>query len=842
MSDHERRVFSFHAPEARRVDLSGGKGAGLARAAATLAVPRGVIITSHGYREFARPMQRGIASALERHAGDAEALSRTVQQLMAGQPLPEGLLCELEAALRAESLLGQGLAVRSSATQEDSAGAAFAGLHDTSLNRCGVDEVAEAMRACYMSLWNRHALEYRERLGACHMEAAMAVVVQRLVRVSADDAAGVAFSIDPVRGRLDTVLINAAFGLGESVVGGEEAVDEFRISRRAADDGLLPVIEQRVADKPRAWVPHARGTRRVQLGRPRRLRASLSAAACSEVADLALRAEKLFGFPQDIEWAYEGERLFLLQSRPLTRIPARWTRDESAERFPNVVTPMTWDLVEEAFHASLNHSFALMGLPPFHDKWFAVKDGYVYGNQNAVELYGGRLPDDLLGDLPALRAALPTLSRRYAWVVDLPQRWARDLDAYLLSIGALMAEPLDNLSIAELWDYVLRVRDLGRRYFLPNIAISLTQRALHGWLGRLVGLVTEAGDAEVRAMVERLLAVTDTVTGQINREMAELARVARSLPGGAQLVLRAARRPGWPELAEHPDFASRFRDFVQRHGHREVDFDAYHPTWIEAPHVVLTQIAGLAAQPEQADEQRLHELQVSMAAVEHDLLGAAPAELRYLLREVIRLARAYTALDDLEHYQTTRLTLPFRRGLAAIGRRLVEQGTLDRADDVYFCPVAIFGKAVADADFAPVAAAVAEHRRAYDAARMRTPEWELGVADVLDQDARVLQGLGASAGIAEARVFCVRGPEDFADFPSGAILVARTTNPAWTPLFYRSAGVIAESGGPLSHGAVTARELGLPAVMSVRRALDLLRTGTRVRMDGAQGRVQRIDD
>ena len=115
---------------------------------------------------------------------------------------------------------------------------------------------------------------------------------------------------------------------------------------------------------------------------------------------------------------------------------------------------------------------------------------------------------------------------------------------------------------------------------------------------------------------------------------------------------------------------------------------------------------------------------------------------------------------------------------------------------------------------------------------------ELGVANCVDQDARALQGLGGSAGAVEAAVHLVRGPEDFVEFPAGAILVARTTSPAWTPLFYRCAGAITESGGPLSHGAVTAREIGIPAVMSVRHAMHTLVTGDRVRIDGTRGLVQ----
>jgi rifampicin phosphotransferase len=841
MNSESGLVLPFRAPAAESLEISGGKGASLAKAAKQLPVPPGVVVSSRAYRQFVRPLQADIAELLDRHAGDHAAVSAKVKARIAAQPLPAALLDELEAALRADDLLDRALAVRSSGTLEDLPGAAFAGQHDSFLNVRGLAEIADAVRRCYLSMWNEWVLPYRERLGVPHLEAAMAVVVQALVPVPADEAAGVAFSIDPVRGRLDHVLINAAFGLGESVVGGECPVDEFRVARQPADDGSLPLVDSNIADKREALVAGAQGTVRVALDELSRQRPTLDAKCRSEVARLALEAERHFGFPQDIEWAYQNGRLYLLQSRPVTRIPARWTRDESAERFPNVVTPMTWDLVEEGFHASLNYSFSLMGLPPFNDKWFAMRDCYIYGNQNAVELYSGRLPTDALKDLPTLLAALPDIARRYAWVQDLPLRWMRDLDTYLLGIGSLMGEALADKSIADLWDYVLRVRNLGREYFLPNIAISLTQRSLYLLLRQLIRMVTRAADTDVQATFDRLLAATDTKTGQVNRELWELARIARRLPDSAAWLPTTSGRDWWRRIDDQPEFARVFRRFLQQHGHREVDFDAYQPTWIEAPHIVLDQIRMLAAQPDADEREHERTLKRAMAETEHALLTATPAELRYLMQEVIRLARVYTALDDLEHYQTTRLTLPFRRGLAMLGQRLVDQRVLAEAEDIYFCPVAVFETAVASGDYAPVSAAIAAHKAAYSSARDKTPDWEFGIGNVIDHSATVLRGLGGSPGIAEGPVFVVRGPEDFAGFPANAILVARTTNPAWTPLFYRASGVITESGGPLSHGAVTARELNLPAVMSVRHVMEVLASGRRVRIDGSQGLVQLLD-
>ena len=216
---------------------------------------------------------------------------------------------------------------------------------------------------------------------------------------------------------------------------------------------------------------------------------------------------------------------------------------------------------------------------------------------------------------------------------------------------------------------------------------------------------------------------------------------------------------------------------------------------------------------------------------------------RYTRNEVIELARFYTVLDDVEHYQTTRLHPLFRRGALVLARRWMALDALPCIDAVSCLDFDELALAVAQGPQAITAIAEREWD-AYRQAEARTPRWSLddgADADdtAVDQDQR--SGVPGSPGIIEGTIFVVRGTEDFGRMPAGAILVARTTNPAWTPLFHRATAAITESGGPLSHGAVTPRELGLPAVMSVRGALQWLRDGDRVRVDGQRGRVQKLD-
>ena len=219
---------------------------------------------------------------------------------------------------------------------------------------------------------------------------------------------------------------------------------------------------------------------------------------------------------------------------------------------------------------------------------------------------------------------------------------------------------------------------------------------------------------------------------------------------------------------------------------------------------------------------------------------------RYTTNEVIELARIYTVLDDVEHYQTTRLHPLFRRGALTLARRWLAQDALPCIDAIFCLDFDELTLAVEQG--AQAVRAIAEGEwPLYLEARSRTPRWSLdeveeavaqGAGDAADENQR--SGVPGSPGIVEGTIFIVRGTEDFGRMPAGAVLVARTTNPAWTPLFYRASAVITESGGQLSHGAVTARELGLPAVMSVRGVLQWLRDGDRVRVDGQRGRVVKL--
>ena len=836
-------VLHFSDPEASNHELSGGKGANLALLTqADFPVPVGFIVTAAAYGEFiqnATSLRSRIAGFDYHDAAKLQKQASTLRSEIEQIPLP----VPVENAIR-EQLTGfpddQPFSVRSSSTFEDLASAAFAGQHDTYLNIHGVEAILERIRACFASLWQDRAIAYRQQLGFDQLQATMAVVVQTMIP---SEISGVGFTINPISGAIDEMLVNANFGLGESVVSGEGAIDQFVLAR----DGSLQ--SSVIGEKTQRIINSAQGTVEVMIDGDEANQVSMTTSQLVELAELMCRVEASYQFPQDIEWAISSGKLWLLQSRPITSIPPRWTRDESAERFPNVMTPLAWEMVEDGFHRSLNYSFQLMGYPAYSGKWFAMFDHYIYGNQNAVEIYGRRMPFTIR-NLQDLEAVIPVLIKDYAWVQELPMEWSRDLDYYLLALGEFNAEDLRGKDLVQTWQFVLRVNQLGSDYFLPNIAISITQNTLYRLLHGLLQMLT--GDPqEATALFDTLIAHTETKTGIVNKELAALAAEIRKSPALKALINSSNSRTliESGRLAAFDSFAQRFKKFLRNHGHREVDFDPYQATWIEAPWLVLDNLRLMAEiEVREGDgAYRERKIKLAMHAAELALYSRIPPHLHFFFHEILRLVRTYTTLDDVEHYHTTRLTLPLRKGLRRLGEHLQIRGVIVEPMDVFFAHYQSLEHAILQDDpvlWAALRQSIGEEKAAYLQYRDRAPVWRLGddQADAIGASLSgdVLSGLAGSAGVAEGQVYIIRSPDDFSDFPKGAVLVARTTNPAWTPLFYSACAVVTETGGPLSHGAVTAREMQIPAVMSVRGVMTRLVNGQQVRVDGRNGRVELI--
>jgi pyruvate,water dikinase len=792
--------------------------------------------------------------------------------LRAGLPVPPGFCVTTDAYRRlagrpprdepalaaaitdAYRRLGGGpVAVRSSATAEDGTITSFAGQQETVLGVTGEAAVLDAVGRCWESLHTQRAVAYRRHQGIDDRGLAMAVVVQRFIPA---EVAGVLFTRDPLDAQGRRMLVEASWGVGEVVVSGQVMPDRYHLDRATGT-----VLASHVAPKATRWSPEGPQPVPAEM----QMQPCLDEARLAELAALARRVEEVFGGPRDMEWAWAEGRFWLLQARPITAgganerlqvlqeeiaaLRARahtggtvWARFNLSEVLPEP-TPMTWALVRRFM--SGRGGFGLM----YRDLGFDVDPsldeegtydlvcGRPYCNLSREALVQSRrlplgypfaalkadprkalypqatldrsratwrfwlglpvlLPMAVIGEtrrLVRLNALARTLADRLraevlpAFAAETAAEASRDLGAL---DGPALVERLEHWMRRTLYDFA---RDGLKPTVLANLALENLKQ----------GLDRTLGPEGARA------AATELAMGARPDPEADLAQALDDLAAGR--MVRAA--------------------FLERFGHRgRQEMELSEPRWAEDASAVDRLLAGRSAATQAPSASTGTKAAWDRIAAEAKLAGP----LRTSLGTELRHLHTYLGLrETCKHY--------LLRGYALIRRILVE---LDRrhglSGGVFFLTPEELPRLVRGEDLSEV---VAQRRR------RRTLALSLEVPEVLFSDdleaigrpapveaADTLQGVPLSAGVAEAPALVLAEPT--ADVPAKPyVLVCPTTDPAWVPLFARARGLVMETGGVLSHGAIVAREYGLPAVAGLPGVQRRLRTGQRLRVDGGSGTV-----
>ncbi|HLN62121.1 MAG TPA: PEP/pyruvate-binding domain-containing protein, partial [Symbiobacteriaceae bacterium] len=382
--------------------VAGGKGWNLGRLHRYgFAVPRGGVLSCEGYRLFLKhPDLQNVFPKAARLQPDAlvtpegAAVLEQVRNAILAAPMPAALAGETHAFLAAAGLLETPVAVRSSATAEDSATASFAGIHQSYLNLTGLPAVLEAVKRCYASLWTPQAVVYRRKMGLADDAVAAAVVILAMVPAR---AAGVAFTCDPRTGRRDRFAISAAPGLGEAVVSGATEPDEF-----AVDITQYPprILSRKAGRKIRMSVPlEGGGTELVAVPDEAARQTALTDAQVQELALLGARVQDALGHgqqPQDIEWAHDGQQFWLVQARPITSLlepscdaiagqPVVWSNANLRDVMPGVVSSMNWSFMRSAMDVLLGTPLRAVGYSYGGITWVRLFEGRAYFNLSAMQ-------------------------------------------------------------------------------------------------------------------------------------------------------------------------------------------------------------------------------------------------------------------------------------------------------------------------------------------------------------------------------------------------------------------------------------------------------------------------
>lgn len=811
------------APDSARL---GGKAYPLARLhQAGFPVPRGFCLTTEAYDLFATANGVGVST-------DPGQIRDRLEQ---GEYPPALRRAIIEAWREFD---GTPVAVRSSATAEDRADASFAGQQATFLNVIGEARVFAAIRSCWASLWSEPAVAYRRRQAAPNQEGPlldgalndedgpkMAVIVQLMVPA---DAAGVAFSRDPVTGA-KAVVIEAAAGTGESVVGGMRAVERYRVPE----------------------------TQPVGLGKP----GLLNDAQVSWIATTTRALETLFGAPQDVEWARHQDRLWVLQSRPITVLPRSvftemvtdeasvWTSGFLNERFPKPVSPLGWSLIRELLEPlAFREPLSYLGYQwPEGEPLIRLYHGHPYVHGRVFEILYKPLPDFLLpedarryfpeGDTNRRHQA-PYPASRWDW------RWLPALLGHFTDDPANWS-PFHNHRQWEafLGEHARTMASLRRD--AAALAPDYLDAPVRSWMARAQGL-----NARLLAIHRWSLMHTDLFYSALRRLLmrwfgrekgAELgARLAAGLENKSLEMNRALAGIRTPVDREA---------FLAAYGHRSFCLDICQPTLAEQPEVWegLGNPGGDAAATLAAEaNQRLAEAEVRTALSRQ---GGRWWKER-LFDGLLRYVRHYMPLRENQRFHWQQTLALQRRVVLNLGERLRREGRLAVRDDIFFLTWLEVGRTGQGAE--PGLKEIAQRQRDFQNLTIQAerapqgdyPEFLRGntpwLPAVVDTGGGLWQGTPVSPGRAVGVARVVLSPSQFSRIQPGDILVTRGIDPAWTPIYSRLGGLVMETGGQLSHGAVVAREYGLPAVAGVPGITAAALEGTRVIVDGNAGTVSRL--
>jgi phosphohistidine swiveling domain-containing protein len=808
-------VLALDDPSAE-LAVAGGKGASLARlAAGGLPVPPGFHVTTEAYVRFVAQnhLQQEILAALQ--TGPQEAAGQ-IAQLFARHGMPDDIA---EAIRKAYAAMHDApVAVRSSATAEDLPDASFAGQQDTYLDIRGEAAVLDAVQRCWASLWTARAIEYRSVQGIANDDVSLAVVVQELVPA---DAAGVLFTADPVSGASDRVVVNAASGLGEALVSGEADPDAIVIEKASGG-----VIERRGEQV-------------------------LETTHIGELFHLGTRIEQLYERPMDVEWAVHGDRVFVLQARPITVLTTYeewndslrgeylWTNGNLGEAIPDVMTPATWSMVKlfmadgmattslpeypgygnigGRFYMNLSMAYSLAAA-------FGMKSRF----KGASEQVFGRLPEGIeippapLSRWQVIRALLPVIRK----VLKRVKANTRRLPEFMATspqrceeLRQAVARADDPKQLAALWRREIEPF-FHESCFMLEAAGRQDSGALVTVRAQLAKLV---GESDMNAMTSGL---TGAGTGGLE-SLGPLLGLARLVEGEID------------------------RDtFARTYGHRGAsEFELSAPRPAEDPAWIDKQLASLRTAKEQPVELLARQEAASRAA--WDRFGQRyPRKVAKLRKQVQRWVKA---AQDREQARSEVI-----RAFWVVRAFVLRAGELTgHGDDLFFLPIQEI-LAVLDGDTV-VLQTVPARRATYERYKALPPypavilgrfdplRWAADPgrrSDIYNEHGAAapisdtVKGFAGAVGVVEGTARVIDSVARSEELLSGEILVTTVTNIGWTPLFPRAAAVVTDVGAPLSHAAIVARELGIPAVVGCGNATARIHTGDRIRVDGEHGTVE----
>lgn len=865
-------VLGFQDLDKTKVKVVGGKGANLGELAKLegIRVPDGFCITTQAFKRIIAEAP-SLPALLDRlsflQVKDREQireLSGELRRLIEGIVIPYDIEAEIISHL---SRLGKqhSYAIRSSATAEDLPTASFAGQQDTYLNILGKEAILAHISKCWASLYTERAVTYRTQNGFDHREVHLAVVVQQMVF---PQAAGILFTADPVTSNRKVSSIDAGFGLGEALVSGLVNADVYKV--RSGE-----VLEKKVATKKLAIdAAEAGGTTELAIEPERQNRQALSDEQIVRLAGLGRTIEAQLGQPQDIEWCLVDDTFYIVQSRPITTLfPIPEAKDKDNHVYVSV-----------GHQQMMTDPLKPLGLSFF--QLTAARPMFKAGGRLFVDVTQGLASPvsrqnllNLLGESePLIKDALLTIIERGDFIKS-PVNDEKPLGVIKSSKGKSAADILaqiendpvivadlikDNQASVEelkrsiqtksgpaLFDFIAEdVQRLKKLLFEPrNLGAIMAPIDASAWLNE--HMKEWLGEKSVADTIS--LSVPNNITSEMGLDLLDVADVIRPYPEVLDYLQHAKDDNFLDELVKRAG-GRETRDamlaFLEKYWMRCVgEIDLTRARWVERPIALVPMILSNIKNCEPHARQRKFEQgQKEALNKEQDLLK----RLKQLpdgdqkaaeTKQLIRLIRNFIGYREYPKYGIVSRYFVYRQALLREAEQLVRARVIHEKEDIYYLTFDELHEVVRTnkLDTQLIGQRKDEHRlfEKLSPPRVMTSDGEIVVGkykrENLPTDAII--GLAVSSGVIEGRARVILNVEE-ADLADGDILVTPFTDPSWTPLFVSIKGLVTEVGGLMTHGAVIAREYGLPAVVGVENATKRIHDGQRIRVHGTDGYVE----
>ncbi|HBV88654.1 MAG TPA: hypothetical protein DEF42_18900 [Desulfosporosinus sp.] len=850
-----RYIYWFDELDKNSLALVGGKGANLGELVKDdFPVPGGFCISVEAYKKTVAGLEEKIHLVLDSvewgKLDDVEEKAGQIRTMILQSAVFDDLQIEVSKAylslsgeIQPEGAL---VAVRSSATAEDLPDASFAGQQDSYLNVRGEKNVLDHVKRCWASLWTARAMAYRQKQGFDHKTVFLSVVIQLMVD---SEVAGVAFSVNPLNGKLEQILISSSYGLGETIVAGTVTPDSFVLAKKD-----LSLVERTLGLKEKQLIKEPGGNNQlIDVPMALRERFSLSAEQLKELGKLVCRVEEHYNTPMDIEWAFFQGKLYLLQARPVTTLKQdisikdslvsgklsrlqQFMIDDILEHYPEAPTPLDYSVVTISYQSLLD----------------SVAD---LGNvSQATEIMTLSEDGDLRLNPPKIRPSVRTLSipfklfRKNALTTDhWHNTYGKNIKPF---VDGVIAEDLAGVNeslmleqFREIFGLARKVCDLRFYYIFKANLIPMTALSL------ILKLFTPKSQRPV--LTDLIMTGLDYKTALIDREINRLAVFAYQHPEVRTAFIEEDRdvffgkpmKEVFSRLTGGNEFLLGVDRFLKEYGFRtEKMYQPFSGTsWLEDPARFLVIIN--AALQDTCLEKR-EGIEIERKNKHEQWVNSFSAGLKGPIRRIFERsylkARENHIIREDTLFALESLFTVGRKITDELGKRLVLRGYLNGAEDIVFLTVEEITEAFLGRINRNSCIQMIKVRKIRNAVNQTL--WKKALYRNLDSNvnSESLKGLAGSPGMAKGPVRIITGVSDFGKLKKGDILVCPYTDPTWTPLFGMVAAVVADTGGPLSHAAIVAREYGIPAVLGTKVGTKFFQEGEVILVNGEDGSVHRI--